>query len=137
MSERTSKQLFRNYVDVWETGELGNLRATIHDNYIGHPSWGDRDQEVLRQRIVEFRRKYPNARFKIEDQLAEGDKVASRLIATAKRSTDGQEVVLYGLNISRIADGRIIEEWMAWEVQPAKPDGGEVTLGALVGHEMG
>jgi hypothetical protein len=25
------------------------------------------------------------------------------------------------LNISRIAEGRIIEEWMAWEVQPAPP----------------
>jgi predicted ester cyclase len=60
-------------------------------------------------------------RFRIEDQLAEGDKVASRVIATAKRSAEGQEVVLYGLNISRIADGRIVEEWMAWEVQPAKP----------------
>ena len=122
MSERTSKQLFRDYVDVWETGELDNLRATIHDDYIGHPSWGDRDREDLRERIVAFRRKYPDVRFRIEDQLAESDKVASRLIATAKRSTDGKEVVLYGLNISRIADGRIIEEWMAWEVQPAEPD---------------
>jgi len=121
MSERTSKQLFRDYMDVWETGELDKLRATIHDDYIGHPSWGDRDQQGLRQRIVAFRQKYPNVRFKIEDQLAEGDKVASRLIATAKRSTDGHEVVFYGLNISRIAEGRIIEEWMAWEVQPTEP----------------
>lgn len=121
MSKRTSKQLFRDYVDVWETGELENLTATIHDDYIGHQSWGDRDLEGLRQRIVAFRQKYPNVRFKIEDQLAEGGKVASRLIATAKRSTDGREVVLYGLNISRIADERIIEEWMAWEVQPADP----------------
>jgi predicted ester cyclase len=121
MSKRTSKQLFRDYVDVWETGELHNLRVTIHDNYVGHPSWGDRNQEGLRERIVAFRQKYPNVRFRIEDQLAEGDKVASRLIGTAKRATDGQEVVLYGLNISRIADERIIEEWMAWEVQPAEP----------------
>jgi hypothetical protein len=43
------------------------------------------------------------------------------MIATATRSTDGRAVVLYGLNISRISEGRIIEEWMAWEVQPAKP----------------
>jgi len=103
MSERTSKQLFRDYVDIWETGKLDKLRATIHDDYVGHSSWGDRDQEGLRQRIVAFRQKYPDVRFKIEDQLAEGDKVASRLIATATRATDGQQVFLHGLNISRVA----------------------------------
>jgi hypothetical protein len=43
------------------------------------------------------------------------------LIATATRAIDGTQVVLYGLNISRIADERIIEEWMAWEVEPAEP----------------
>lgn len=68
-----------------------------------------------------FREKYPNVGFKIEDQLAEGDKVASRLTATATRASDGRDVALYGLNISRIADGRIIEEWMVWEVQSAAP----------------
>src|SRR5580765_8516466 len=119
MSERTGKQLFRDYVAIWEAGALDKLRATIHDDYVGHSSWSDRDLEGLRQRIVAFREKYSNIRFKIEDQLAEGDKVASRLVATGTRASDGQEVVLYGLNISRIADGRIIEEWMAWEVQPA------------------
>ncbi len=121
MSERTNKELFHDYVRVYETGDLDKLEGILHDDYIGHPSWGDRDKEVLRQGIVAFRQKYLNVSFKIEDQLADSDKVASRLIATARRSTDGEMVVLYGLNISRIADGRIIEEWMAWEVQSARP----------------
>jgi len=121
MPQRTAKQLFRDYVEIWETGNLDGLGATIHDEYVGHTSSGDRDREGLRQRIMAFRQGYRNARFGIEDQLAERDKVASRLIATATRAADAQEVVLYGLNISRIADGRIIEEWMAWEVQPAAP----------------
>jgi hypothetical protein len=121
MSANTNKQLFCDYVQVWESGELAGLERTIHEDYIGHPSWGDRDLEGLRQRIVVFGQIYQNVRFSIEDQITEGDKVATRLTAMAKRSADGQEVVLYGLNISRIAGGKIIEEWMAWEVQPSSP----------------
>jgi predicted ester cyclase len=120
MLERAGKQLFRDHVEIWESGDLKKLSTAIHADYIGHISWGDRDHEGLRQRIVAFRREYSDIRFAIEDQLGEGDRVASRLIATATRAIDGQQVVLYGLNISRIAEGRIIEEWMAWEVQPTK-----------------
>lgn len=119
MSEGSGKELFHRYVAVWETGELDKLGALLHARYVGHPSYGDRDIEGLRQRIVAFRQTYPGVRFRIEDQLTEGDRVASRLVANATRASDGQAVVLYGLNISRIAEDRIIEEWMTWEVQPA------------------
>lgn len=120
MSQHANKELFRRYVDIWETGNLDKLASVIHDSYVGHASWGDRDREDLRQRVAAFREKYPNVRFTIHDQLVEGDRVASRLTAAAT-ADGGEEVVLYGLNISRIADGRVIEEWMAWEIQPAKP----------------
>jgi len=120
MGAVSGKELFRRYVTVWESGDLGDLGSLLHADYVGHPSWGDRDQQVLRQRIGEFHRIYRDVRFRIEDQLAEGDKVASRLIATATRAADGQAVVLYGLNISRVAEGRLIEEWMAWEVQSTR-----------------
>jgi hypothetical protein len=40
------------------------------------------------------------------------------MTARATRSSDGKKVILYGLNISRISDGKIIEEWMTWEAQP-------------------
>lgn len=119
MSETENKDLFRKFVAVWETGNLSSLAEIIHENYIGHPSWGDRDLAGLRDRIVAFRHEYKNLRFKLEDQLAEGDRVASRMIATATRASDGRPVTLYGHNISRMAGGRIIEEWMAWEVQAA------------------
>ena len=119
MSKDANKQLFRHYVDIWATGELARVPLVVHDDYVGHPSWGDRDREELRQRIATFREQFVNLQFTVEDQLAEGDKVASRLSATARRASDGQDVLLYGLNISRIEGGRIREEWMAWEVQPA------------------
>jgi len=119
VSAKDNRNVFRDYVRVWESGRLLDLAGVIHPDYVGHPSWGDRDIEGLRERIAAFRDLFRDPQFRVEDQLVDGDKVASRLTATATRASDGAPVALYGLNISRIADGRIIEEWMAWEVQPA------------------
>lgn len=123
MSASSGAELFRRYVGVWETGDLARLDSILHPAYVGHPSGGDRDAEGLRQRIRVFRELFPGVRFTVHDQLTEGDRVASRMTATATRAADGQRVLLHGLNISRIADGRIAEEWMTWEVQPAPPAG--------------
>ena len=121
MSAEANKDVFRTYVGLWETGSIGDLATVVHDRYVGHAPSGDRDLEGLRQRIMVFGQLYPGARFQIEDQLAVGSKVATRLTGTARRAADGQEVKLFGLNISRGVDGKIIEEWMAWEVQSAAP----------------
>jgi predicted ester cyclase len=116
MTADSNKRLFRIYVGLWETGRIDELATVIHERYVGHAPGGDRDIEGLRQRITVFGQLYAGARFQIEDQLVEGSKVATRLTATARRAADGQDVKLFGLNISRVVDGKIIEEWMAWEV---------------------
>jgi predicted ester cyclase len=118
MSAQSNKDLFRTYVGLWETGRIDELGTVIHDRYVGHAPAGDRDLEGLRQRITVFGQLYSGARFQIEDELAQGSKVATRLTATAQRAAAGQAVKLFGLNISRVLDGKIIEEWMAWEVHP-------------------
>src|SRR5690349_17921748 len=106
MSAQSNKDLFRTYVGLWEDGRIDDLPTVIHDHYVGHAAAGDRDLEGLRQRIMVFGQLYPGARFQIEDQLAIGSKVATRLTATTRRAADGQDVKLFGLNISRVLDGR-------------------------------
>jgi SnoaL-like polyketide cyclase len=68
-----------------------------------------------------FREIHPDVRFSIDDQLTKNNRAATQMIAKATRSSDGQTVTLYALNISRISDGRIIEEWMTWGIQPNTP----------------
>ena len=70
----------------------------------------------MRDRITEFHKLYPDVRFVIEDQIAEGDRVATRMTATAMSSATGKPVTLIGLNVSRFHEGRIAEEWPVWEV---------------------
>jgi ubiquinone/menaquinone biosynthesis C-methylase UbiE len=52
---------------------------------------------------------FPDLRFDVEDQVTEGDKVASRW--TLHGTHEGREVELRGIVISRFEDGRIIEDW--------------------------
>ncbi len=119
MTSNAVKRLFRDYVTIWESRQIGGLDELIHEHYTGHPSWGDRNRRQLGERIEAFHGLYRNVRFNVEDQIVEGDIVASRLAASAVRAADGRKVKLYGLNISWIFEGKIIEEWMVWEVQDA------------------
>lgn len=112
------KAVFRRYVSIWESRRLNELSSVLAPNYVGHAANARRDLEGLRDRITEFHKLYPDVRFVIEDQIAEGDRVATRMTATATSSATGKPVTLSGLNVSRFHEGRIAEEWPVWEVAP-------------------
>lgn len=107
-------EVFRAFARMWETGDLGMFDQLIAVQYVGHVAAGDRNRDGLRERIQVFRKTYPVMRIEVEDQLLSGDRVASRMLATGK-DAQGKPVALMGLNIARIHDGKIEEEWNTWE----------------------
>ena len=61
-------------------------------------------------------------RFQVEDQIAEGERVATRWSVTMSLSagllnvpTTGQEIRVTGISIHRFADGRVTESWDNWD----------------------
>jgi steroid delta-isomerase-like uncharacterized protein len=61
---------------------------------------------------------FPDLRFKIEDLLADGDKVIARTVFTGTHRGDffglcatGKPVAVSSIHIFRIDDGRIVEHW--------------------------
>lgn len=112
------KAVFRRYVTIWQTGDLIDLASVLAPNYVGHAASGSRNIDGLRERITQFHQAYRDVHFVIEDQVSEGDRVATRMIATAAANATGKPVKLVGLNISRFKDGRIAEEWPVWESAP-------------------
>jgi predicted SnoaL-like aldol condensation-catalyzing enzyme len=50
---------------------------------------------------------YPDYRVEVQDQIAEGDRVVTRYTATGV----DEGVDLIGIDIDRVADGRIVEHW--------------------------
>jgi predicted ester cyclase len=115
MTPEEMKNLFRRVVNMWETGDLSLFNEMIAPHYIGHVAAGDRVSEGLKTRIAVFRAAFPDSVFTIEDQLVDGDKVATRLTTRGTQHLTGEVVTLLGLNISRIAQGKIVEEWATWE----------------------
>ena len=60
-----------------------------------------------------YRMLFDDLAFDVVDQVAEGDRVASRWVLTG--SNRGRPVRLWGTTISRLRDGRIIEDWSAFD----------------------
>ena len=107
-------EVFRDLMRIWETGDFARFDDLVSERYVGHVAAGDRDRAGLRQRILAFRGLYPLMHFEIEDQFASGDRVATRMLARG-RNAKGDAVALMGINISRVRDGKLEEEWNTWE----------------------
>jgi predicted ester cyclase len=112
-----NKAVFRRLVELYAVGDLAGLDEVIAPNYVGHVSAGDRDLEEFRQSILHFHKVfvYSPDSFQINDQLADGDKVATRMTAHVKLRETGEPVTLIGINIAHIVDGKLVEEWNTWE----------------------
>ena len=116
-SPESRKAVFRKLVELYAAGDISALDEVIAPNYVGHPSAGDRDLEGFRQSILYFHKLFVFTQdsFQIEDQLVDGEKVATRMTAHVKIRETGEPVTLLGINIARIVDGKLVEEWNTWE----------------------
>jgi ketosteroid isomerase-like protein len=74
-------------------------------NYSGH--------EGIRQSLALYQLVFRDGdlRIRVEDQIAEGNKVVSRWVAEGHNR--GRPVETWGIVISRIEDGEIVEDWAA------------------------
>jgi len=111
------KEVFRKLVDLYAVGDLSSLERYMAPNYVGHVAAGDRDLEGFRQSILYFHQLfiYNKDSFRIEDQLADGEKVVTRMTANVRLRETGEPVTLIGINIAHIVGGKIVEEWNTWE----------------------
>jgi steroid delta-isomerase-like uncharacterized protein len=78
--------------------------------------------EAYREEISAYRAAFPDLRYTVEDQLAEGDLVASRWTVRGTHRGElmgiaptGKEIGLTGITIQRFANGKIAEEWWNWD----------------------
>jgi predicted ester cyclase len=96
--------------------------ATDFVDHVGRLEY--RGLDGVRRSTALYRELFDDLAFAVEDQVAEGDRVASRWVMTGMNR--GRKVRLTGITISRLRDGRIVEDWSTF-------DSGELLrgLGAL------
>lgn len=120
MSPEDSKVLGRRIVDAINTGNV----AVFDEIYA--PSYVDRnpfpgatpDREGSKQSLKQFRTAFPDLRYTIEDEIASGDKLVTRLSARGTQKGEflgvpatGKQATWSELHIGRITDGKVVEHW--------------------------
>jgi predicted ester cyclase len=79
-----SDSMPRRYVELWNTGDFNQMES-LFSPPVALVSRGNRvllTSQMLRRVITAWRKSMPDLNFKIEDTIAEGDKVAMRLSFT-------------------------------------------------------
>jgi predicted ester cyclase len=80
------------------------------DRFVDHVNEMEfRGREGLRRSVGLYTALFDNLRFDVEDQVWEGDRVASRWAMHGTHR--GRRVTLRGITISRFEHGRIVEDW--------------------------
>ena len=116
-----NKALVRRFFEeVWSTGDLSRRDAFLDASYRGHMAGAAEpiDRDGWTAWFQGFRAAFPDARFTVEDMVAEGDRVAARLTMRGTHlgplngaPATGRAVVVSGMSIERVAGGRIVEGW--------------------------
>jgi len=126
MSTEENKALVREVVEeVFNKKNLAVADRAYARDYVGYdPATPEpiRGPEGVKKDISAYHAAFPDLRFTIEDQIAEGDRVVSRFRCTGTHrgelmgiSPTGKRAEVTGISIVRIAGGRIAEEWNAWD----------------------
>jgi len=117
MKLEQNKALVRGYMtnEVLSRGDAAARKRYFSDDAVFNNS---REVEPQLARMRALRSAFPDLRTTIEDQIAEGDKVVTRVTFRGTHQGEfrgiaatGRPVEYSGIAIDRIADGKIVEMW--------------------------
>jgi steroid delta-isomerase-like uncharacterized protein len=119
-----NKALARRLVEeVWNQKRPERFRDYMADGYTRiSPNGTMRGEQGMRQDYDMYTGAFPDAHIQIDDMICEGDRVAMRFTVTGTQTgklgeiaASGKRVTLECVGTVRIANGRVIEEHMAWD----------------------
>ena len=106
--------------EIWRTGNANLIDEHMAPNYVLHkpPTGFAPDREGLKAIVHAMRSAFPDLRMTVEDVVAEGDKVVQRRLYEGTHKGElfgipasGQSVSVSQITVSRVADGKFVEEW--------------------------
>ncbi len=109
----------------WEAPENLDL---IDEVYTADVVWHEPDQEIrgleqAKQFVTTYKTAFPDMSVTVEDVIAEGDKVVTRVTLRGTHEGEveefgpptGRQVEAQGITIHRIEGGKIVEEWNSYD----------------------
>jgi predicted ester cyclase len=121
MSAEENKKLIRHWFEQLDKGNFDIIDELLPVDYIDHnpplPDLPPGREGVWRSSLA-LAAAFPDAVHTIGDQMAEGDKVMTRLTTRARFTGEilgyqptGREVEVSGIAVHRIAGGKLVEHW--------------------------
>ena len=132
MNESMNKSLVRRYYEEILNGrQVQVVDDLLAPDFVNYLSDGNRiDLEVYKQALATTLAVIPDLHVTIEDQIAEGDKVVTRLHATGTPQAEyagvkpaGKPITVTAIHIHRVQDGRLCELWEAINLHAVQQDG--------------
>jgi len=125
-----NKSLARRAMDeLWTKGNLAAVDQLYSENCVFHDLGNPEDirgRDGIKQFARMFRTAFPDLQCTMEDVLAEGDKVALRWVSRGTHKGDlmgtaatGKQVIFRGIQMQRISNGKIEEEWAGFNTLSA------------------
>jgi predicted ester cyclase len=119
VSTQQNMALVRRFFQARAEADLGALDQMMAPGFISHPLFEEPDREGYKRQVAGYVAAFSNVRILIEDQMAAGDKVTSRITGRATHdrkellgaAPTGREVSYMAILIHRIEGGKIAEEW--------------------------
>ena len=115
-----NKAIVQRCIEEVDKGNWAIFDELLTRDYVYHmpgrpkPMTREESEELVRS----VRAAFPDGRLTIEDMIAEGDKVVTRYTSSGTHKGEfmgiaatGKKVVVTGIVISRIDQGKIVEEW--------------------------
>jgi len=122
MNTDQNKITYRRFIqEVFNEGRLESVDELLSPAYQFHdaPPGTPEGREGVKQVVSTFRTAFPDLQINIDDQIAEGDRVASRMTMRGTHkgvifgiSGTGKTVTMTGLTWVRIVGGRLAESWV-------------------------
>ncbi len=126
MPAETPKAVLRSYFEAYNTQRPEAVMAFVHRDHIYHPP-GVAEPLDRRGRQADeapFFAAFSNIETVVEDQIAEGDRVATRVTMRCSHTgpyggipPTGQRITIPFIDFSVVRDGKILEEWAEFDMR--------------------
>jgi steroid delta-isomerase-like uncharacterized protein len=120
MAQDNRAVLDRINEEAFRQGNTEVIDELVSDDFVEHnPMPGiEGTREGFKQMVAGLHQAFPDFDTQVQDQIAEGDKVVERWTAGGTHQGEfmgipatGRHIEIEGMDISRLADGRIVEHW--------------------------
>ena len=125
MTVDENKAIVRRFVkEIFEELRPEAVDELVAADFVWHrPDGGDGDRQFLRESTTRMAGALTNIQFVIDDEVAEGDRVALRLTASATAraafpgapDAAGRSYSIEEIHIFRLRDGKVVEHWHQYD----------------------